>query len=81
MNHYDLHGVTTAAVKLDRWGCYVWLSRWKGRTYLMNAEQGDYENGSEEAFSEVTAPDSQEFLDAVNLHFGTDFRMDQFAGR
>lgn len=30
---------------------------------------------------EVTAPESQEFLDGINAHFGTDFRYEKFAGR
>jgi len=34
-----------------------------------------------EDWTEVTAPESQEFLDAVNAEFGTGFTMDQFAGR
>lgn len=29
----------------------------------------------------VSAPESQEFLDVINSEFGTDFKLDQFAGR
>lgn len=32
-------------------------------------------------FNEVTAPEDQEFLDVVNKHFGTKFKLDQFPGR
>lgn len=35
----------------------------------------------EDNWGEVSAPGSQEFLDAVNREFGTSFRMDQFPGR
>jgi hypothetical protein len=39
---------------------------------------GNFDYDSE---GEVTAPDSQEFLDAVNEALGTDYTMGQFAGR
>lgn len=32
-------------------------------------------------WGEVTAPEDQEFLDAVNRVFGTSFRIENFAGR
>ncbi len=32
-------------------------------------------------FCEVTAPEDQRYLDAVNRLFGTTFTLDQFAGR
>ncbi len=41
----------------------------------------DTEDDGEFNWGEVTAPDSQEFLDAVNAHFHTKFRMSQFSGR
>ncbi|WP_224962597.1 hypothetical protein [Geomonas subterranea] len=37
--------------------------------------------GGEISFGEVTAPESQEFLDGINAHFGTNFRYERFAGR
>jgi hypothetical protein len=30
---------------------------------------------------EISAPDSQEFLDAINTHFGTAYRWEDFPGR
>lgn len=33
------------------------------------------------AGGEITAPESQEFLDVINEVFGTDFKYDDFAGR
>lgn len=37
--------------------------------------------GAEEYWGEVTAPQSQSFLDAVNRIFGTHFEMKDFPGR
>lgn len=34
-----------------------------------------------EGWGEVSAPESQEFLDVVNAHFNTAFRLNQFSGR
>ena len=34
-----------------------------------------------ENWSDLTAPESQEFLDEVNKKFGTSYRMEEFAGR
>ena len=67
--------------KMDDYGAYVTV---EGGTLLSAAMR---EDGSPEmdsgsiAWSEVSAPESQDFLDAVNGLFGTDFKMDQFAGR
>ena len=38
-------------------------------------------DGGEPNACEVTAPDCQEFLDRVNVIYGTEFKMNQFAGR
>lgn len=38
-------------------------------------------DGETPNWCEVTAPVSQEFLDAVNVAFGTSYTMGQFAGR
>ena len=66
-------------VKLDGFGCCVWLEDGT----LICSEIGEFEEHgtSSEYAVEVTAPEGQGFLDAVNEAFGTDFRFDQFAGR
>lgn len=66
------------AHRLEAWGCYVWM---EGHS-LVACELGDYERGDEEqAAVEVSAPESQAFLDDVNQVLGTEFEFDQFAGR
>jgi uncharacterized SAM-dependent methyltransferase len=68
-----------ATAFLDDFGCVAWL--YAG--VLMTQDRGDYDEygkNFDEAV-EVTAPESQAFLDAVNAKLGTDFKMDEFAGR
>ena len=70
-------------VLLPEFGCYAWVEYWKERWCLFACEIGDYQEGGRESegICDVTAPESQEFLDAVNEHLGTTFQMDEFAGR
>lgn len=67
------------ASRLDAYGCYVWLEDGS----LICSEIGEFEtHGKDTDYAvEVTAPESQDFLDAVNRQLGTDFRFSQFAGR
>ena len=66
-------------VRLDAYGCYVWLSDGA----LFDAEINDFiKYGQDwEVAVEITAPENQDFLDAVNEVLGSDFRYEQFAGR
>ena len=69
---------TSEPVKLEAFGCYVWLSDGN----LIACDSRDYEKGGADFCAvDVSAPDSQKFLDAVNAALGTAFRMDQFSGR
>jgi hypothetical protein len=71
---------------LDDFGCVAWIETHRKSAYagvLMTQDRGDYDEygkNFDEAV-EVTAPESQAFLDAVNAKLGTDFKMDEFAGR
>lgn len=67
------------AHKLDGFGCYVWLEDGT----LICSEIGEFEeHGTDTEYAvEVTAPEGQGFLDAVNAVLGSEFRFDQFAGR
>ncbi len=66
------------AVLLEEFGCYAW--REDGA--LFSSEVGEFDEFGFDLDHavEVTAPEG-EFLDAVNEIFGTDYRLDQFAGR
>ena len=67
------------AVKLEAFGCYVWLEECGS---LSACEIGDFESANWSAQAvDVTAPEDQAFLDEVNRVLGSDFRLDQFAGR
>ena len=66
-------------VKVKEFGCYVWLD---GES-LMECEINTFEEALTRVMDcgEITAPDSQKFLDIANSHFGTTFQMNEFAGR
>jgi hypothetical protein len=68
-------------VHLIEHGCAVWLVD----GVLMEAPELAYRSGIHrfdwEQATEVTAPNTQEYLDAVNAALGTSFKMSQFAGR
>jgi len=67
-------------VILKRFGCLCRVV--DGTLYDQGLRTVDFLNvWNEDLAGEVTAPQSQEFLDAVNSAFGTTFEMDQFAGR
>jgi hypothetical protein len=74
-----------ALLKLPQYGCVVWVD--DGTLYDCEAntfaEAGGTVQGAifADEYGEVTAPQSQAFLDRVNFHLGTDFKMDEFAGR
>ncbi len=71
----------SAYVYLPEFGCVVWLD---GETlYTMEANtfrEGGYDINYRDGV-EVTAPQSQAFLDAVNDRYATSYYMAQFAGR
>lgn len=68
-------------------GIYGWFAIYNGTLFTANevGAEGDIEGQEENdiygAAGEVTAPENQEFLNAINLAFGSDFRMETFAGR
>ena len=66
-------------ITLEDFGCVVWLNE----NTIFSAEIGEFElHGTDPYYAvEVTAPDSQYFLDSVNAHFDTEFYLDHFAGR
>lgn len=71
----------SAYVHLPAFGCVVWLD--DGTLYTMEANtfrEGGYDINYRDGV-EVTAPESQAFLDAVNDRYATSFELDQFAGR
>lgn len=68
----------TCAVLLEEFGCYAW--REDGTLFTTEIGEFDKFGFDPEYAVEVTAP-QEDFLFAVNEIFGTDFRLDQFAGR
>jgi hypothetical protein len=64
-------------VKLDRWGVYVWIDGG-----LIACDVAEYDAGRrDECAVDVSAPESQAFLDDVNRALGTSYRFEEFAGR
>jgi len=71
-------GVREFAILAD-YGCAVWVQD----GYLFDAPMlvdGSIE-WNEDSCGEVTAPETQEFLDQVNAALKTNYQMEQFAGR
>ena len=74
-----------ALLKLPQYGCVVWVQ--DGTLYDCEANTFAEVGGTVQAaiateqYGEVTAPQSQAFLDRVNFHLGTSFNYDDFAGR
>ena len=48
---------------------------------MIGCEIGDFEAGSRESEYDLTAPESQAFLDDVNAALGTRYRFEEFPGR
>jgi hypothetical protein len=70
-----------AARYVKGYGCYVWIGEDGG---LLGCEKGEFEDygGRDcEWTYEITAPENQAFLDAVNELLGTEFKFEEFAGR
>ncbi len=74
-----------ALLRLPQFGCVVWVQ--DGALYDCELNSFDEAGGTVQAaidagqYGEVTAPQSQRFLDRINFHLGTDFLYDSFAGR
>lgn len=64
-------------VPLPEFGCFVTLND----GVLFSCPMDEQGGPDEEDACEVTAPQSQAFLDAVNFIFNTDFQLKQFSGR
>jgi hypothetical protein len=73
MDKEDLYG----EMAFYEFGCFVVVRDGVILTCPMMAD-GSH---ASEGWGDMTAPESQEFLDEINLGFGTDFRFDQFSGR
>ncbi len=73
---------STLILMMPNWGCYTTVSEFEGEKCLLAAammEDGSMDmHQGEPNWVDVSEPVSQEFLDEVNRHFGTDFRMEQF---
>lgn len=74
-NHVKLDGYCFVALSPDRQTLFSCPELADGTPEPSDSLQGHLNWG------EVTAPENQEFLDAVNLVFGTAFCYDDFAGR
>lgn len=59
---------------LVKYGCFVGMD--DETIYVSNTNDGQIEN-----LCEVTAPESQDFLDCINAIFNKDFNMSDFDGR
>ena len=74
-----------ALLKLPQYGCVVWVQ--DGTLFDCEANTFAAAGGTVQAaidageYGEVTAPQSQAFLDRVNFHLGTEFLFENFAGR
>lgn len=77
--------------RLDEFGCYVMALFDSGRGHPTDAfapivifhmpTERDNASLPDDEWVEVSAPESQEFLDAVNEFYGTFFEMSDFPGR
>lgn len=72
----------TKGIALEKFGCYVWVDD-GALLYCPMTPNGlpDTDENGIWNWGEVTAPQSQEFLDEVNVCFATAFKMDGFPGR
>jgi hypothetical protein len=69
-------------VAVEEFGCFV--SIFDGTPFCCPMDTDGTPDVYDDGFNnwgELTAPEDQKFLDVVNKHFGTAFRLDQFAGR
>lgn len=63
-------------IEFFNFGPHGWSGVLNGTLYWAIEETHGLEN-----LGEVTAPYSQEYLDVVNAHFGTNYKLDEFDGR
>jgi len=63
-------------VEFFNFGPHGWSGVLNGTLYWAIEEIHGLEN-----LGEVTAPDNQEYLDAVNAHFNTNYKLDEFDAR
>jgi hypothetical protein len=77
----DANGYPFDWQPLPEFGCFVQIHDGSLlAASMMNDGSIEMDRGEVNA-CDVCAPESQEFLDAVNAVFGTSYRMDQFSGR
>ena len=74
---------TQSYIILEQYGCAVRVAgkSLSLQTCSLVVEGGLEGGGREEYWGEVSAPDSQNFLDAANKALGTNFTMQDFPGR
>lgn len=74
---------TQSYIILEQYGCAVRVAgeSLSLQTCPLVVEGGLESGGAEACWSEVSAPDSQGFLDAANKALGTNFTMQDFPGR
>lgn len=69
-------------VAFPEWGGFFKISEEGDLLECVMMDDGSMETlDGEINFGGVTAPESQEFLDAINAYFGTNYRYERFAGR
>jgi len=84
-SNYGFPEGVDSLLRLPQYGCVVWVE--DGTLYDCEANTFEEAGGTVQSAidagqgGEVTAPESQAFLDRVNFHLGTDFQYDNFAGR
>jgi hypothetical protein len=63
------------------YGCVVWIEKSWGKQVPVICEANDYYCNQARGVCDLTAPESQAFLDLINDFFGTNFRYEDFSGR
>ena len=66
---------------MPKYGSWSSISSYEGDLWIINAPMMEDGSISVEEACDVTAPENQEFLDAINDIFGTNFRFEEFSGR
>lgn len=67
-------------VALKAFGCFVSVVDGFLFHCPMNLDGSADLDDDGEGWADVSAPENQEFLDVVNVHFNTAFRLNQFSG-
>jgi hypothetical protein len=79
---FELTALSQGAIKMPEYG--TWVKIEDGNILdcnIMVDESPETDEDGKLVWGEVTAPEHQEFLDAVNVLFGTEYKHEDFAGR